>query len=647
MGRTDVNKAKAMKTVLIVSDNAQINTLLNETLHDDGHRVISFTEGANAISYCELDGYPDLALVDVSLTDADSYEIVRRFKTSKENDFPILMLIEDIDSQAKTAFQAGATDILLKPIALSLLRQRVQIHLDNAAILQAYQSREERYRAFSSLAADFAYELTVLPDGNRRCGWSTDGLTRISGYTPDELCANLWETLVHPDDRHLIDERIEKLMAGETDVREYRILTKSGEMHYVRDRVQPIADETDERIVKLYGIGRDITDTHEMQIELRESRERLKMAIEAAELGVWDWDMVTNESYFNERWLEMLGYKLDELDQTFETWAALVHPEDSPLVEQALEDHIKRNAPYYIEHRLKTKSGAWKWIAAHGRIIERDASGKPIRMAGIHLDIDEDRQIRQSLEQHAYDLQQRNDELDAFAHSVAHDLKSPIASMMGFASLIESYYDRMTDEQVLDNVSLIMESGYTLKRIIDSLLTLAGVNKIDEADMKPLEMRHVIDDARLRLDSIIRETKAEFIEPDSYPVAAGYAAWVEEIWANYISNAIKYGGTPPVIELGAESLPDGMVRFWVRDNGNGLSTQDQERVFTPFTRLSQVKIEGHGLGLSVVQRIVEKLGGEVGVESAPGRGSVFSFTLPQVVKIPDEYIQKNQAASVG
>jgi signal transduction histidine kinase len=268
-------------------------------------------------------------------------------------------------------------------------------------------------------------------------------------------------------------------------------------------------------------------------------------------------------------------------------------------------------------------------------------------MAGIHLDIDEDRQIRQSLEQHAYDLQQRNDELDAFAHSVAHDLKSPIASMMGFASLIESYYDRMTDEQVLDNVSLIMESGYTLKRIIDSLLTLAGVNKIDEADMKPLEMRHVIDDARLRLDSIIRETKAEFIEPDSYPVAAGYAAWVEEIWANYISNAIKYGGTPPVIELGAESLPDGMVRFWVRDNGNGLSTQDQERVFTPFTRLSQVKIEGHGLGLSVVQRIVEKLGGEVGVESAPGRGSVFSFTLPQVVKIPDEYIQKNQAASVG
>jgi DNA-binding response OmpR family regulator len=171
MGRTDVNKAKAMKTVLIVSDNAQINTLINETLHDDGHRVISFTEGESAISYCELDGYPDLALVDVSLTDTDSYEIVRRFKTSKENDFPILMLIEDIDSQAKTAFQAGATDILLKPIALPLLRQRVQIHLDNAAILQAYQSREERYRAFSSLAADFAYELTVLPDGNRRCGW--------------------------------------------------------------------------------------------------------------------------------------------------------------------------------------------------------------------------------------------------------------------------------------------------------------------------------------------------------------------------------------------------------------------------------------------------------------------------------------------
>jgi signal transduction histidine kinase len=103
---------------------------------------------------------------------------------------------------------------------------------------------------------------------------------------------------------------------------------------------------------------------------------------------------------------------------------------------------------------------------------------------------------------------------------------------------------------------------------------------------------------------------------------------VEEVWANYISNAIKYGGKPPRIELGAGPQPNGTVRFWVRDNGHGLSIEDQRRLFGEFSRLSEGQVEGHGLGLSIVRRIVTKLGGEVGVESQIGQGSMFYFTLP-------------------
>ncbi len=111
-------------------------------------------------------------------------------------------------------------------------------------------------------------------------------------------------------------------------------------------------------------------------------------------------------------------------------------------------------------------------------------------------------------------------------------------------------------------------------------------------------------------------------------MALGYGPWVEEVWANYLSNAIQYGGRPPRVELGATEQADGMVRFWVRDNGPGLTPEEQARLFTPFTRLDQVRAKGHGLGLSIVRRIVEKLGGQVGVESEVGRGSVFTFTLP-------------------
>ncbi|MCL4294131.1 MAG: ATP-binding protein [Anaerolineae bacterium] len=117
--------------------------------------------------------------------------------------------------------------------------------------------------------------------------------------------------------------------------------------------------------------------------------------------------------------------------------------------------------------------------------------------------------------------------------------------------------------------------------------------------------------------------------PSIWPVALGYSPWIEEVWLNYLSNAITYGGQPPHLELGATERGDGLVSFWVRNNGPGLTPEEQAKLFTPFTRLNQVQTQGHGLGLSIARRIVEKLEGEVSVESKPGQGSVFSFTLPK------------------
>jgi len=114
-------------------------------------------------------------------------------------------------------------------------------------------------------------------------------------------------------------------------------------------------------------------------------------------------------------------------------------------------------------------------------------------------------------------------------------------------------------------------------------------------------------------------------------VALGHGPWVEEVWTNYLSNALKYGATPPAaprIELGAALQSDGMVQWWVRDHGPGLAPEAQTRLFTPFTRLDQVRMRGYGLGLSITRRIVEKLGGQVGLTSDMGEGSTFYFTLP-------------------
>jgi signal transduction histidine kinase len=141
-------------------------------------------------------------------------------------------------------------------------------------------------------------------------------------------------------------------------------------------------------------------------------------------------------------------------------------------------------------------------------------------------------------------------------------------------------------------------------------------------------MLAVVIDAQDRLADLIGEHQADIILPDAWPTALGRGPWVEEVWVNYISNAIKYGGSPPRVELGATRQAGGTVRFWVRDNGPGLTPEEQARLFRSFERLDRVRAKGHGLGLSIALRIVEKLGGQVGVDSQVGQGSVFSFTLP-------------------
>jgi signal transduction histidine kinase len=177
-------------------------------------------------------------------------------------------------------------------------------------------------------------------------------------------------------------------------------------------------------------------------------------------------------------------------------------------------------------------------------------------------------------------------------------------------------------------VQSLLQAGDRTARIIDELLMLASVRREDIVPA-PLDMAQIVRDAESQLARLIASSGAELIRPRRWPLALGHAPWVEEVWANYISNAIKYGGRPPHVELGA-AREDGQVRFWVRDNGDGLSPDDQARLFREFTRLADIRVEGHGLGLSIVKRIVEKLGGTVGVESAgvPGQGCTFSFTLP-------------------
>jgi len=247
---------------------------------------------------------------------------------------------------------------------------------------------------------------------------------------------------------------------------------------------------------------------------------------------------------------------------------------------------------------------------------------KAIRLANI--------QLQEANEQ----LADSNKELKAFAHTAAHDLKSPLSVLLGYTQLLEEQYTELSSETVDEIIYIIIKNGNKLTRIIDGLLLLASVRE-EEISTTPLAMRVIVASVLGHLAPMIEEYQAEVTVPDGWPNAIGYAPWIESVWTNYITNALKYGGRPPRIELGAcvVSAPTGtMARFWVRDNGRGVLIKEQGQLFTSFMRLEQTRVmKGHGLGLSIVKRIVEKLDGQVGVESevVPGKGSTFYFTLPQ------------------
>jgi len=220
-------------------------------------------------------------------------------------------------------------------------------------------------------------------------------------------------------------------------------------------------------------------------------------------------------------------------------------------------------------------------------------------------------------------------DLHAYAHTVAHDLRNPLSVAVGYAQLLEMQGDAMAADERQQYLAAMTQGLRKLASIVDELLLLAEVRR-EELDVTPLAMDAVVSEALRRVADLAERAGGVTVDaPAQWPMVLGYAPWLEEVWVNYLSNALKYGGTPPRVEIGAEIL-GAQVRCWVRDHGDGLTAEQQALLFTPFERLDQARATGHGLGLSIVRRIITKLDGEVGVESPglPGQGCIFWFTLP-------------------
>lgn len=349
----------------------------------------------------------------------------------------------------------------------------------------------------------------------------------------------------------------------------------------------------------------------------------------------------------NPYFLQQMGYELGEVIER--PLAHFYSPESR---------HSLISGGYYRAMEEESVQEERTLVTRDGRMIETMLRAVPIYSANgqikgtqaMYMDISARKEAERKVQEYAHSLEQKvaertdvlqqqaellreqNAELDAFAHTVAHDLKNPLAQMMGYSELLEVDYDAFTPDEHREMLLMIQRSAHKMKNIIEELLLLASIRR-EEVRTEPIYMPDVINETIYRLSTLIEEKQAVLDLPAQWPVAWGYLPWIEEVWTNYLSNALKYGGNPPHIILGATEREDGMIAFWVQDHGPGLTAEQKAQMFKPFTRLNRGRGTGHGLGLSIVERIVTKLGGQVYVESEEGRGSTFGFTLPAVQNI--------------
>ena len=236
--------------------------------------------------------------------------------------------------------------------------------------------------------------------------------------------------------------------------------------------------------------------------------------------------------------------------------------------------------------------------------------------------------LQRELLAQSQDLASKNAELEAYAHTIAHSLQTPLAAANRFLEILDKFKSADLTGEQRDLVKQARAALEMTGEVVDALLLLSTLAQ-QSVELHPIDMGAVVGQVLRQLADLRERTHAALRLPKSWPQAMGFAPWVGEVWLNLLTNAFKYGGSPPSVELGG-SAQGAQVRFWVRDNGQPLSEQERSRIFIPFTRLHRERAAGHGLGLATVHRIVSKLGGEVGVGPGPGGGNEFFFELPAV-----------------
>lgn len=418
----------------------------------------------------------------------------------------------------------------------------------------------------------------------------------------------------------------------EDEILEFRFA--DGRRVHVMQNAVPLFD-ADNRIRGAVTIGADITSLRHTEAALRESEKRFRLMADASPAPIWLADASGSTTFVNRAYREFFGVDLSR-PPTPENWQALVHPDDLPGYAATVARALEQRSTFAATVRVRRTDGEWRWVASYAAPV-LDEQGQLTAMVGMSPDITEIKRAEEVLKSEALRLEelvrQRTSrlqeslaEMEAFSYNISHDMRAPLRAIHSFARFLDQEYGATLPPSARDYLARILAASARMDRLIQDVLVYSRSART-ELKLEPVSLSRLM---RTLFDAYphLREASAEFAIAEDLPTVLGNDAALLQCFANVIGNAVKFvaPGQVPRIEVWAE-IADGRAMVFVRDHGIGIPLAAQPRIFDMFYR-AHPAYDGTGIGLAVTKKSIERMGGTIGVVSAPGHGSTFCFALP-------------------
>ena len=634
--------------VMIVDNDVSLLECYATILSEAGLIVEAVTAPLKAFNLIKV-FQPDLIVIDMYMPECSGTELVNMIRQDdKWALIPVLFLSaeQDINNQLE-AMSLGADDFLVKPVHANKLiatvnatakraRKNVKLNRDLKSSL-----RENKYQ----LVTLDQHAIVSTTDVAGRIIHVNDKLCEISGYSREELLGQNHRILKSEQhDERFFKELWSTISNGNVWHGVICNREKNGDEYWVDSTIVPFLDDKG-KPYKYVSIRTDVT-------AFRTSEQRLKKSQEFANIGTWDWNIITGDLYWSERIWTLFGYNKQNTETTYDNFINVIHPDDRQKVIDAVTNCVENGEEYNIEHRVVWPNGNIHWVHESGDIL-RNREGEPQHMLGVVRDITEIKKAENNLIEAREEAEKANLAKSEFLSSMSHELRTPMNAIIGFSQLLKMSKKQPLTEVQTSNVDEISIAGKHLMSLINEVLDLSkiesghidlSVSKVKLSNViaqslqlitplaqkRGIEVFIIKDDVQIDIDTLLEEQCFSMLDETRF----------KQVILNLMSNAVKYNDENGRITLSYSKTKNDSFRISVTDTGKGLNNEQQQQLFKAFNRLGfeQTDVEGTGIGLVITKKIVELMGGSIGVDSEVGVGSTFWIELP--VKCENEISEK-------